>query len=101
MFSLLFYIETLYIRRRSLLLQEKSAKIGNKNDGFRKSYLQLRSSLLHVRYGIQKEMISSRSRSVSLRGASISSNDNKNLLGNSQEDRYMSIFHMLDHVKCH
>jgi hypothetical protein len=95
-----FVIETLYLRRRALLLQEKSTKVSSNEESFRRSYLQLRSTILFERYGVPKEILCSRSRSVSLRGMNVSLSENKN--HNSQDDRYMTIQQMLDHVcTCH
>lgn len=88
--------ETLYLRRRALLLQEKSTKVSSSEESFRRSYLQLRSTILFERYGVPKEILCSRSRSVSLRGMNVSLSENKN--HNSQDDRYMTIQQMLDHV---
>lgn len=96
----LFLLETLYLRRRALLLQEKAASSTSSEEGARKSYLQLRSTILWSRYGIPKEVLySSRSRSVSLRGMNVSTSENKNSLGSSHEDRYMAVQQMLDHVR--
>lgn len=49
--------------------------------------------------GVPKEILCCRSRSVSLRGMNVSVTENKNL--NSQDDRYMTIQQMLDHVCTH
>jgi hypothetical protein len=49
--------------------------------------------------GVPKEILCCRSRSVSLRGMNVSLTENKNL--NSQDDRYMTIQQMLDHVCIH
>lgn len=59
-------------------------------------YLQQRASILHDRYGLSREVLCFRSRSVSSRGMSISSADMKN--ASTLEDRYMAIQHMLDQV---
>ena len=68
-------------------------------NGFRKNYLLQRSSILHSRYGVPKEVLCSRSRSVSLRGVSVSNNaDGKSNLTSSQEERCMEIRNILDHV---
>ncbi|XP_046652475.1 WD repeat-containing protein 13-like [Daphnia pulicaria] len=90
-------LKTLYLRRRALLLQEKSTKVSSSEESFRRSYLQLRSTILYERYGVPKEILCSRSRSVSLRGMNVSLSENKN--HNSQDDRYMTIQQMLDHHK--
>ncbi len=88
----------MYLRRRALLLQEQAVNSGT--EGARRSYLQLRSTILYQRYGIPKEVLCSRSRSVSLRGMNVSStNENKNSIGSSHEDRYMAVQQMLDHVR--
>lgn len=81
------------------MLQDQSAKLSNNEEVFRRTYLQLRSTVLYERYGIPKEVLCSRSRSVSLRGMNVSSSENKNT--NSQDDVYMSIQQMLDHVTQH
>lgn len=89
--------ETLYLRRRALLLQEKSTKILVNEDSFRRSYLQLRSTILFERYGVPKEIICSRSRSISLRGMNVSLSEKKN--HSNQDETYMTIQQMLDHVQ--
>lgn len=89
-------LETLYLRRRTLLLQEKSKQHASTDESTRKNYLQLRSIILHDRYGLSKDILCSRSRSVSSRGMSISSADMKNT--SLLEERYMVIHHMLDQV---
>lgn len=89
--------ETLYLRRRALLLQEKSTKASSNEESFRRSYLQLRSTILFERYGVPKEILCSRSRSVSLRGMNVSLSEKK--IHSTQDDRYMTIQQMLDHVQ--
>lgn len=92
-------IETMYMRRRALLLQYKAANSTGTEETGRRAYLQLRSTILYQRYGIPKEVLcSSRSRSVSLRGMNMSTSENKNSLGSLQDERYMAVQEMLDHV---
>lgn len=80
-------------------MQDKSVQSTSREESLLKCYLQLRTTILQSRYGVPKDVLfSSRSRTVSLRSASIASNENKNLMGNSQDERYMSIRHMFDHV---
>lgn len=90
-------LKTLYLRRRALLLQEKSTKASSNEESFRRSYLQLRSTILFERYGVPKEILCSRSRSVSLRGMNVSLSEKK--IHSTQDDRYMTIQQMLDHHK--
>jgi len=91
-------LKTLYIRRRSFLLQEKFIAAASKESELRKSYLHCRTPIMQARYSIPKETFTSRSRSISLQGGSISSNENKPS-ANAQEGHLMSIQHILDHHK--
>jgi len=85
-------IKTLYLRRRSLLLQEKSINSARCDESLRKSYLQIRSTILHERYGIPVESLVSHSRSVSLRGVNTASPERR-----THDDTYIAIQFMLDH----
>ena len=58
----------------------------------------MRSTILYQRYGIPKEVLCSRSRSVSLRGMNVSTTDSKNSTTGGQEESYVDIQQMLDHV---
>lgn len=69
---------------------------GKCDEILRKTYLHLRSTILHERYGIPIESLCSRSRTVSLRGVNLSSPEKK-----TSEDSYINIQFMLDHVKDH
>jgi len=91
------YIESLYLRRRALLLQDKSTESSG-NESTRRAYLQMRSTILYQRYGIAKEVLCSRSRSVSLRSSQNVSTTEKNSATGGQEEGYMDIQQMLDHV---
>ena len=79
-------------------MQDKSVQSTGREESLLKSYLQLRTTILQSRYGVPKDVLSSRSRTVSMRSASIASNENKNLMMNSPDERIMSVTHMFDHV---
>jgi len=85
-------LKTLYLRRRSLLLQEKSINSAKCDDNLRRTYLNLRSTILHERYGIPIESLCSRSRTVSLRGVNPGSPEKK-----TSDDSHITIQFMADH----
>ena len=59
----------------------------------------MRSTILYQRYGIAKEVLCSRSRSVSLRSSqNVSTTESRNSTTGGQEEGYMDIQQMLDHV---
>ena len=79
------------MRRRTLLLQEKSVETVKNDENFRKKYLQLRSTILHEKYGVPKDILCSRSPNLSLNGSSA---ENQNIFN----ENYIKIYQMLDHV---